>query len=129
MRYLALLCLVALAACGTGTIEGSVPAPSELTVTQLGSGLHVTWKDNSTDEDEFAIERKAGGSFGVIGSVTFDTVAFHDEPLNAGTVYTYRVRATRGATASAYRPAAARYCFFVRQISTKASRSPLLVGL
>ena len=32
----------------------------------------------------------------------FDTVQFHDEPLTPGTVYTYRVRAMKGAMASAY---------------------------
>ena len=59
MKRLALPCLFALAACGTGTTGGLLAAPSDLTVSPLGAGLHVTWKDNSADEDEFAIERKA----------------------------------------------------------------------
>ena len=103
MNRFALSSILALSACGTGTTEGAITAPSELVVAPLGRGLHVTWKDNSKDEDEFAVERKSNGTtFGVVSSVVFDTVQFHDEPLMAGTVYAYRVRAMKNGRGSAY---------------------------
>ena len=64
MNRLALSSLLAFTACGSATIDPPpFPAPSELMVYQLGIGLHLTWKDNSLDEDEFQIERKSNGGF------------------------------------------------------------------
>ena len=43
------------------------------------------------------IERKsAGGSFATVGTVPFDTTAYHDGAVQAGTTYTYRVTAMKG---------------------------------
>ena len=102
MNRLALTALFALAACGTGAAEGSMSAPSEVAVSASGRGLNVTWKDNSNDEEEFAIERKLSGTFGVISSVGLDTVQYKDEAITPGTAYTYRVRALKSGAVSAY---------------------------
>ena len=102
MNRLALACLFTLTACGGGTIDQTLAAPSELKVSQLGVGLHVTWQDNSPDEDEFQIERKSTGGFAMISSVVFDITQFHDEPVTFDTAYTYRVRAMKGSLPSAY---------------------------
>ena len=103
MNRLALASLFTLAACGNGVIDQSLAAPSELAVYQLGIGLHLTWKDNSLDEDEFQIERKSGsGGFAMIAAVEFDIAQYHDEPVTFGTPYTYRIRAMKGSVPSAY---------------------------
>ncbi len=102
MNRLALASLFTLAACVGGTADKPLTAPSELKVSQLGVGLHVSWKDNSSDEDEFQIERKSTGGFAMIASVVFDITQFHDEPVTFDTAYTYRVRAMKGNVPSAY---------------------------
>jgi len=85
------LLMLGLAACGGGQVPA---APTELKVSLLMGGGHLTWKDNSDNETQFMIERKAGGgSFQTLVSVPFNTTQYHDAPLTAGTVYTYRVMA------------------------------------
>lgn len=83
---------------------GAPTAPSGLAATQMGSGIHVTWKDNSAEETEFELERKEGsGAFAKVASVVFDTVQFHDTSVSAGRSYTYRARAISASGAkSAY---------------------------
>lgn len=84
---------------------GTLAAPSNLTGEQMGSGIHLTWKDNSADEEEFELERAAAAApatFTRIASVTFDTAQYHDQSVTSGTAYRYRVRATKGSTTSAY---------------------------
>jgi hypothetical protein len=90
--------------CGGGSGGGaSLAAPSNLTAGPLGGGAHLTWKDNSDDEDTFLVERKeAPGVFVELDSVPFDTTLYHDAAVNLGHRYTYRIRAKRGATDSAY---------------------------
>jgi hypothetical protein len=86
------------------TASGTAPfAPTRLAIAQMDPGLHITWKDNSSDEDEFEIERKEeGGAYGKIASVTFDVSQYHDTAVSAGRAYTYRVRATNAARKSPY---------------------------
>lgn len=108
MRNVVLMALVAAplsfaAACSSSSDTGATsPAgdpgapspPSRLEATQMGTGIHVTWKDNSKDEAEFELERKEGsGAFAKVASVVFDTVQFHDTAVTAGKTYTYRARA------------------------------------
>lgn len=69
-----------------------------MTVERLGEGGHVTWTDASDNEDEFMIMRKDGdGEYAERARVPFDTTQFHDEPLTAGTTYTYMVMAVNEA--------------------------------
>lgn len=100
MRFVLVVTL--LAGCSSGG-SGAPKAPSDLVVQELSGGAHVTWKDNSSDESEFTIERKAaGGAFASVGTVPFDTTAYHDGTVQAGMTYTYRVMAMNasGATSS-----------------------------
>ena len=54
------------------------------------------WMDNSSDEDEFMIMRKSGtGAYEEVSSVTFNTTQYHDEPVTAGTAYTYQIWAMK----------------------------------
>jgi hypothetical protein len=91
-----------LVACSNDSHNGGPNAPSDLMVEALSGGAHVTWKDNSDNETEFMIERKdAGASYAAIGTVPFDTVAYHDGTVEAGKTYTYRVTAMNGTAHSA----------------------------
>jgi hypothetical protein len=74
---------------------GSPPAaPTNLAAAKLSGGVHLTWTDNSTNEDEFMIMRKTGtGAYEHVTSVTFNTAQYHDAAVTAGTAYTYQVTA------------------------------------
>ncbi len=74
--------------------EGEVPlAPTEL----VGSGISTTqvrisWKDNSTNESGFKIERRnTAGNYELVATVNADILAFTDSNLIASTYYIYRV--------------------------------------
>ena len=102
MKKIALVILVigALAtwnACGGDDDDASgsesVKAPSELMVSEMTGGAHLTWKDNSNNESGFMIERMMGsGSWMTIANVPFDTTVYHDPSLAPG-MYMYRVMA------------------------------------
>lgn len=80
-----------------GSSGSSVRGPTNLNASPMGSGIHLTWTDNSANEAEFQIERKEGsGAFTRIASITFDTIQFHDTGVRAGASYTYHVRAVTG---------------------------------
>jgi fibronectin type 3 domain-containing protein len=74
---------------------GSGPAaPTNLAAAPLSGGVHLTWTDNSSNEDEFMVMRKTGtGGYEHVTSVTFNTTQYHDAAVTAGTAYTYQVTA------------------------------------
>ncbi len=78
--------------------------PSGLTATTNGSSqIDLSWTDNSSNEDNFKIERHAGdGNFAEIATVGTDVTSYDDTGLSANTTYTYRVRASNGAGDSGY---------------------------
>lgn len=74
-------------------------APSELTAAALQGGAHLTWKDNSDNEESFMLERKQMGvdsDYKVIATLPFDSVQYHDAPLVSGATYSYKVMAMNG---------------------------------
>ncbi len=72
---------------------GSPDAPSDLNVIEQGGGAHVTWKDNSQNEDDFQVWRKeGGGEFAKVFTAIFDITQFHDATVAPGVTYTYKVR-------------------------------------
>ncbi|MGZ5441082.1 MAG: NF038122 family metalloprotease [Thermoanaerobaculia bacterium] len=79
-------------------------APSALTATGTSpSVIRLAWQDNSSDEDEFRIERRnANGSFTDIGSVAAGATAFDAGGFTAGGTATFRVRARNAAGNSGY---------------------------
>jgi hypothetical protein len=79
-------------------------APSSLTATALsaGSGVSLAWKDNSSNEDGFQIERKTGSTWQVLTTVTANTKTFKDASAARRTTYTYRVLAFNVAGGSPY---------------------------
>ena len=87
---------LSLAACATDDAAGPV-APSNLSVAPLGAGAHITWRDNSKDENEFIIMRQQMGTdtaMKELARVPFNGTAYHDEPITAGATYMYMVVAT-----------------------------------
>lgn len=84
---------------------GDIPAaPSNLTAVAVSkSQINLAWQDNSSNEDNFVIERKTGtGSFSVIATVAANTTTFNNTGLNKNTTYTYRVKAVNASGESAY---------------------------
>jgi hypothetical protein len=66
--------------------------------------LTVTWQDNSTNEDNFQVERKMGtnGTYGQIVAAPANTTSFLDTSVTSGATYCYRVRAANSSGTSAY---------------------------
>lgn len=79
-------------------------APSSLA---SGSNLMQTkptlyWKDNSTNETAFVIERKSNGSYTKLTEVAANQTKYIDTSAEAGTMYYYRVKAMNDQLSSAY---------------------------
>lgn len=67
-------------------------APSGLTATAGSSGIALKWTDNSTNELNFRVERKAaGGSYATLQDLPANTITYTDTTATPGTAYTYRV--------------------------------------
>ena len=108
----------------TGPLSAGKPtppiAPSNLAATANSTTqITLTWKDNSSDESGFKIERApaSSGAWTQIGTVGPNVTVFASSGLSAATTYYYRVLAynTRGnsaysATASATTLAQAAVC-------------------
>jgi hypothetical protein len=79
-----------------------INAPSGLTGSAGKGSATLSWKDNSTNETGFHIERAPSGSttFAVIGTVGVNVTTFKDT-VSRGT-YVYRVRAFNATAVSAY---------------------------
>jgi hypothetical protein len=85
--------------------KGILPAPSGISSTTMGdaeSDVAISWTDNASDEEGFAVERKPGdGVWTEIDRVAADVVSYTDSALSAG-AYVYRVRAYRADRFSPY---------------------------
>lgn len=81
-------------------------APSSLVASATSSeSINLTWTDQSSHEDGFAIERRnitRLSSFEEIATVAVDVASFDDFGLDAETEYLYRVRAFNSAGYSSY---------------------------
>jgi PKD repeat protein len=80
----------------TVSVTGIPPlAPSNLVATALSSSqITVSWKDNSSDELGFKLERKTGsGAWSQIATVSSDKTGYQNSGLQPSTLYSYRVRA------------------------------------
>jgi uncharacterized protein (TIGR02145 family) len=76
-----------------GKIEVIPLAPTELRATIVSKDqINLTWKDNSTNETGYKIERKTdAGIFSEIGSTAIDITTFSDKTVGLNTNYTYRI--------------------------------------
>ncbi|OGP71564.1 MAG: hypothetical protein A2W09_05650, partial [Deltaproteobacteria bacterium RBG_16_50_11] len=72
---------------GPTNLKASMVAPD---------AVNLSWKDNSTNEIKFRIERKTGGdgSYAEIGAVNANITTYSDPGLSPGGTYLYKVRAS-----------------------------------
>ena len=80
----------------------SAQASANFTVVASSGQLTLTWQDNSSDEVDFAIERKTGtsGVYSQIASVAANVTTYMDNSVTRGVTYCYRVQAVNSAGAS-----------------------------
>ena len=80
----------------------SAQASANFTVIAPSGQLTLTWQDNSSDEVDFAIERKTGtsGVYSQIASVAANVTTYMDNSVTRGVTYCYRVQAVNSAGAS-----------------------------
>ncbi|MBD3163362.1 MAG: SUMF1/EgtB/PvdO family nonheme iron enzyme [Candidatus Eisenbacteria bacterium] len=128
------LCAVALFALSCGDENGGPVAPTEtpprapedLHVTQTGSSaITIAWRDLSSDELGFRIERSVGGtaSFAERDTVPRDVTTYTDTQLQTGITYYYRVRSYRANSQS--EPAEAVWGIAVQNVTPTVPRSPV----
>ncbi|MBK6911587.1 MAG: fibronectin type III domain-containing protein [bacterium] len=94
---------------------GAPHAPSELTaIVTVGTGVRISWLDNSLDETEFHIRRNQAGNFWeTIDTVAANTVEYFDTLAENVAIYNYQVRANNSFGTSAWSNIAQadyRYC-------------------
>lgn len=99
-RLLLILGLILITSCSTTTDEEDtkttsvVPLPpSDLTGQAISTNeINLSWKDNSTNELGFKIERKTGTStYSVINTTNSNIITINDTNLIPSTTYTYRI--------------------------------------
>jgi len=73
---------------------GEVNCPTNLTATVVSNTeIHLTWEDNSDNEDGFKLERSiSGASFVEVADLAANTTSYSDTNLTPHTWYTYRAR-------------------------------------
>ncbi|MFL6291097.1 MAG: fibronectin type III domain-containing protein, partial [Thermoanaerobaculia bacterium] len=73
---------------------GDVLAPTELVATAVSTTeIKLTWKDNSTNEDNFLLEKISNGVFKQFKMTGSNITSVKITGLTPGTGYTFRVRA------------------------------------
>lgn len=87
-----------------GSFSGFPARPSALTATADASTVNLSWKDNSTTEIGFIIERSSSPYYGftAIDTVSSDTELYSDQSAVVDTNYYYRVRAIAQLQTSPY---------------------------
>jgi hypothetical protein len=79
-------------------------APTDLTAVPVSrTRIDLSWTDNSSNEDQFKIERSSDGvSFTQIATVGANVTSYSNNGLRRNTTYHYRVRASNSGGNSAY---------------------------
>ncbi|QMW04101.1 fibronectin type III domain-containing protein [Spirosoma foliorum] len=80
----------------------NVTAPSNLSASLNGTSIVLTWRDNSSNEMGYFIERSTSASSGFvpIGGVAPDVTTFTDDKTVPYTQYYYRIRPSNSTTGS-----------------------------
>ncbi|MFH0765000.1 MAG: fibronectin type III domain-containing protein, partial [Calditrichota bacterium] len=82
-------------------------APAALQAARVdGHTISLNWADSSNTEEGFEIQRKRRNAqdYLSIDTISANVTTFTDFNLSSGVTFTYRVRAVRGETASAWSP-------------------------
>ena len=79
----------------TLALPPALPWPTSLSATtQSTTSIHLAWRDRSSNEDGFIIERSLDGTnWSTLASVGADVTQFDDDTASPATTYLYRVRA------------------------------------
>ena len=86
-------------------VESATLEPPTLLVATAYSNteIEIIWKDNSSDEDTFRLERKEdGGGYSEIATIGPNMDYYRDSGLDNTKTYTYKVRARANGTYSTY---------------------------
>jgi len=85
------------------SLASAANAPTNLAISAASSSeVKLSWKDNSSDEESFKIERRiSGGKFESAATLPANTTSFQDKGLTAGKTYIYQVSAISKAGNSA----------------------------
>jgi hypothetical protein len=84
------------------TLAGPLAAPSNLTGTATSTSVTLSWKDNSSNETGFKVERSTDGTnFTQIATVGANVTTYTNTGLSPATQYYFRVRAYKQTTDSA----------------------------
>ncbi len=89
-------------------VSSPIAAPTNLAAQLNGSKVTLTWRDNSTNETGFRVERSVNGAaFTTLANVAAKAgsgtnVSYPDTTVTSGNTYDYRVRAVLNTTLSAY---------------------------
>jgi hypothetical protein len=75
--------------------------PEELTAAADGNGVKLEWKDVSTNETGFRVERRETGAWAQVGLPAANARTFTDNSVDPNTAYSYRVRAVNAGGESA----------------------------
>ncbi|QLE02216.1 fibronectin type III domain-containing protein [Galbibacter sp. BG1] len=79
----------------------SITPPSNLQAENSGSGIDLSWSDNSSNESGYRIERGSDGKgFSVLKTVAANTTTYTDEGFCPGKNFNYRVRTVSGSSVS-----------------------------
>lgn len=86
-------------------LTGNEPAaPSSFSRSENGGNVDLTWTDNASNELNFEIQRKRGGSpnWYTINLPAANATSYTDTNIDSGYTYTYRIRATNAAGSSVW---------------------------
>jgi hypothetical protein len=80
------------------------PPPNDLVATAVSStAVDLGWRDNSSNERGFAIERSPDGmNWSALTTLPPESTYYHDTSVTSASTYRYRVTATNGAGSSPY---------------------------
>lgn len=85
----------------SATTPATLAPPSLCVATAFSDFIEITWKDNSSREDDFRLWRKVGaGEWGEYQTIPANMDYYRDTSVTPGTLYTYRVLAKDGAESS-----------------------------
>lgn len=89
---------------GSGSTPTAPTAPSSLTASaSSATAITISWTDNSTNEDNFILERQTGGgAWTQVATLAAGTTTYSNTGLTASTAYSYRVMATNSVGDSSY---------------------------